>query len=172
MALNLELKIKIISHEEFIKKINLIGGKCIDTILQKDTYYKFQKGLLKLREQNGDFQLVKYNRNEEDGERWSDYSLLFLSGENVNKYLSDLFEVETIVEKERNLYIYKNTRIHLDEVKNLGKFLELETVVKEITKEEAVVEFDKVVEFLDLDISTQIKSSYRDLMINKKPSKN
>ena len=165
MALNLELKIKTISHEEIIEKINLNSGEYIDTLLQKDTYYKIKKGLLKLREQKGEFQLVKYIRNEKEGERWSDYSLLFLSGQNVYKYLSDLFEVETIVEKERKLYIYKNTRIHLDEVNNLGKFLELETVVKEITKEEAMVEFDKVVNFLDLDATQQIKSSYRDLIL-------
>ena len=136
MALNLELKIKVSSHGEMIKLINENGGKFIKTLNQKDIYYKFDKGLLKLREQNGEFELVKYNRNEKEGERWSDYSLLFLKGENVEEYLNDLFTIETVVEKERQLYIYENTRIHLDTVKDLGEFLELETVVKNISKEE------------------------------------
>jgi adenylate cyclase, class 2 len=167
MALNLELKISTASHEYLIEKIIKNGGKSLDTLLQKDTYYKFEKGLLKLRRQNGDYQLVKYNRNEKEEERWSDYSLLFLTGENVEEYLSELFDIETIVEKKRQLFIYKNTRIHLDEVENLGKFLELETVVKEISKEDAKTEFNEVVEFLGLNVAEQIRKSYRDLLIEK-----
>ncbi len=167
MALNLELKIEVKSHDEMIKLINKNSGCFIKTLNQKDTYYKFDKGLLKLREQNGEFELVKYHRNEKEGERWSEYSLLYLKGENVEKYLNDIFIIETIVEKERQLYIYENTRIHLDTVKNLSKFLELETVVKNISKEDAVAEFNAVVDFLDLDIENQIRKSYRDLMLVK-----
>ena len=37
-----------------------------------------------------------------------------------------------MVEKTRRLFIWRHTRIHLDEVKGLGVFLELETVAKEI----------------------------------------
>lgn len=167
MALNLELKIKVSFHEGIIKRIIENGGKFIKTLNQKDTYYKFDKGLLKLRELNGEFELVKYNRNEKEGERWSDYSLLFLKGENVEDYLNDLFKIETIVEKERKLYIYENTRIHLDTVKDLGEFLELETVVENISKEEAIEEFEKVVELLDLDTENQIRKSYRDLRLSR-----
>ena len=167
MALNLEIKIATISQDEMIEKVLKNGGKFLDTFRQKDVYYKFEKGLLKLRKQNGEYQLVKYNRNESKGERWSDYSLLFLTGDNVEDYLMDLFEVEIIVEKKRSLYIYKNTRIHLDVVKNLGNFLELETVVQKITKQEAITEFNNVVRYLELDENKQIKKSYRDLLIKK-----
>ena len=167
MALNLELKIEVDSHEELVSFIIKHGGKKVDILNQKDTYYVFEKGLLKLREVNGDFQLIKYNRNEGDGERWSDYMLLFLKGEDVEKYLSDLFDIEVIVEKQRILYIYKNTRIHLDSVNDLGHFLELETVVKDISQEEAKGEFEEVVKYLNLDLSIQIKKSYRDLMLEK-----
>ena len=165
MAINLELKIKTQTNDLLVEKIISNGGKFIELLPQKDTYYKFDKELLKLRKVKEEFQLVKYNRNEKEGERWSDYSLLFIKGEDVEGYLKDLFEIETIVEKERNLYIYKNTRIHLDAVNNLGQFLELETVVKEITKEEAKIEFYEVVEFLGLDLEKQIRKSYRDLML-------
>lgn len=165
MALNLELKIKVSSHDKISKIIVRNAGQFIKILNQKDTYYKFDKGLLKLRKQNGEFELVKYNRNEKNGDRWSDYSLLYLTGENVEKYLNDIFTIETIVEKERRLYIYENTRIHLDTVKDLGQFLELETVVKNISKEDAVEEFKHVVKFLGLDLDKQIRKSYRDLMM-------
>ena len=52
-----------------------------------------------MRKQNNEFQLIKYNRNEKERERWSEYSLLFVTGNNVEEYLNDLFDIETIVEK-------------------------------------------------------------------------
>jgi len=171
MALNLELKVKIRSHDEVITLLNSIKCEITNTLTQKDTYYKYPKGLLKLREQNGKFQLVKYQRNGRSTERWSDYSILHLSGDNVEKYLEELFEVETIVKKVRNLYIYKNTRIHLDEVKKLGKYLELETVVEEITQEEAKQQFEDVINLLNLESLTGIRNSYKDLVLKNKVNK-
>jgi len=63
--------------------------------------------------------------------------------------------------------LYQNTRIHLDKVKNLGYFLELETVLNNISKDEALIEFNSIVNFLKLNFNNQIRSSYRDLMQNK-----
>ncbi|MCB9206155.1 MAG: class IV adenylate cyclase [Ignavibacteriales bacterium] len=165
MATNLELKLKVNNFEAIIQIILKQNGKFEKVLKQKDTYFQYDKGLLKLREQNGEFELVKYNRNEKAGERWSDYNLLFIKGENIEKYLSDLFKIEAIVKKTRNLYLYKNTRIHLDEVKKLGNFLELETVVKNISREEAIKEFNEIVNFLNLDLKNEIRKSYRDLII-------
>ena len=165
MPINLELKIKIQSENELVSKILQNGGKFIKNLEQKDTYFEFKEGLLKLREENGLFQLIKYSRNEKSGDRWSDYSIITLKGENVDEYLKELFAVETIVEKNRTLYIYENTRIHLDNVKNLGTFLELETVIEKITSDEGSKEFDNVVKFLGLDITKEIRASYRDLIL-------
>ena len=165
MPLNLEIKIKIKSKEEFANKMNLLSAEFIGELNQKDVYFNYAKGLLKLRKQNDKYELIKYNRNEGEGERWSEYSILHLAGDSVEEYLTDILNLEVIVEKKRDLFIYKNTRIHLDEVKNLGEFLELETVVKDITQEEAKDEFNEVVNILQLDIEKVIRSSYRDLML-------
>lgn len=163
MPQNLEVKIKTDNHQKIIEKLKLGAAEDKGLLKQKDIYYQFKKGLLKLRLVNGEYQLVKYNRDEVNPDRWSDYHLLFLTGEDVESYLADLFPIEAIVEKERGLYIYKNTRIHLDSVKNLGNYLELETVVTG-SQEEAKKEFDEVVELLELDLSEQIKTSYRFLV--------
>jgi len=72
------------------------------------------------------------------------------------------------------LYIFKNTRIHLDEVyginelqhklKKLGFFLELENV---ILNGKAKHEFDKIISLLNLNVEQQIRASYRDLITAK-----
>lgn len=166
MAKNLELKIQIDDLDFFKVELNKRNSIFSGTLKQIDTYYSFYKGLLKLRNQNGKYELIKYNRIEKGSERWSNYSLLFINGEEVENYFNDLFEIETVVEKVRQVYIYKNTRIHLDTVKKLGKFLELETVVNNITEDEAIEEFNEVVHFLKLDTNKEIRKSYRDLLLN------
>ncbi|MFZ1289098.1 MAG: class IV adenylate cyclase [Melioribacteraceae bacterium] len=171
MTLNLEIKIKLESFNEILVRISRIHIIEKNTISQKDIYYKVKNGLLKLRSYNNNYELIKYNRNEQNGERWSEYSVLKLSGESVENYFNDLFDLEIIVEKVREIFIYKNTRIHLDEVKNLGKFLELETVVKNISQDEAKLEFEKVVKLLNLDVKNQIRKSYRDLILEKSKQK-
>jgi adenylate cyclase class IV len=165
MALNLELKIKVLSHKKFLSILKMIGAEDRGTLKQKDIYYKVRKGLLKLRVEKKTYTLIKYLRNEK-GKRWSNYELLLMEGKNPEKYLGEIFKIDTIVEKKRKLFLYKNTRVHLDEVKALGKFLELETLLIG-NRKDATERFDEIVKILNLDLSKQIKASYKNLMMGK-----
>ena len=122
---NLELKIKIESLESLIKKLKSINAKQDSILLQKDIYYKTPAGLLKLRIENGTKTLIYYNRDEISKNRWSDFNLLKIEDDNAEDFLSNLFEVGEVVEKERKLFSFNNTRIHLDDEKSLEIFLNL-----------------------------------------------
>lgn len=166
MGKNLELKIKVDEHnfvEQILKESN---AEFIDTLNQKDIYYKYDNGLLKLRNVNGNGELIKYNRDELSSERWSDYEILNVDPEKAELFFRDVLKEEAVVKKVRKLWLYKNTRVHLDEVEQLGNFVELETVVKE-SLEEARKIFDETVELLKLDLSKQLKTSYRTLLMSK-----
>lgn len=163
MPTNLEVKIKIDSFNFFEKKLKENRAVFKGILKQKDIYYNFSKGLLKLRVENDTYYLIKYLRDEKN-KRWSNYEIIELKGKNLEKYLSEIFHVETVVEKTRRLYMYGDTRIHLDNVKGLGKFLELETSVTS-NKKEATIEFNKVVKFLELNLSEQIRASYKNLLM-------
>lgn len=163
MAVNLELKIAIESISKLEESLVEIGADLKGVLNQKDIYYKVDNGLLKLRLENGEASLIKYSRDEKKKDRWSNYFVLKLEGEEVENYFNDFFQIETIVSKKRKLYIYKDTRIHLDLVEGLGEFLELETVVIE-SKEKAKQFFDEIVRLLKLNTSNQIKTSYRYLV--------
>lgn len=163
MAQNLEIKIKLDNIKNMIELLKTLGAEYIDLLVQKDTYYSFDNGLLKLRCVNGKFELIKYKRDEINPDRWSNYELLFIKGDDVEGYLNSILNVEAVVEKERTLYLFKNTRIHLDRVKNLGDFLELETVVAD-SQEIAKDEFEFVADALNLDRDNQLKTSYRFLI--------
>ena len=70
------------------------------------------------------------------------------------------------MKKNANLFWFNNTRIHLDKVKELGNFLELETLVID-GKADAEKRFDEIVRLLNLDLSKQIKKSYKNLIAEK-----
>ena len=68
------------------------------------------------------------------------------------------------VEKERTLYLWKHTRIHLDDVSGLGVFLELETVMDGIDRGEAEEEAWSIIRALDLDPGTFLDVPYLELL--------
>jgi len=165
MALNLELKIKVDSHRKYVSALKQAGAQNPGTLKQKDVYYKVKNGLLKLRIENGTYTLIKYFRNE-NGKRWSNYELMKIEAKNPERYLNEIFDVEAVVFKEREYWLYKNTRVHLDTVKGLGKFLELETLLTR-DRTDATEKFNEIVKILDLDPTKQIHSSYKNLLMKK-----
>ena len=165
MALNLELKIKVDSHAKYISVLKRIGAKDFGILSQKDIYYKVKNGLLKLRVEKDTYTMIKYLRDE-TGKRWSDYELMKLEAKNPKKYLAEIFNIDTVVVKERKYWLYKNTRIHLDTVKGLGKFLELETLLVN-GKSDATKRFNEIVKILNLDLTKQIHASYKNLLSGK-----
>lgn len=78
--------------------------------------------------------------------------------------LAKEFGEKVVIKKERTLWIYKNTRIHLDKVKKLGKFLELETVVRNADLNQAREEYNEVVRLLNLSNYKRHDKSYSDLL--------
>jgi adenylate cyclase, class 2 len=165
MPLNLELKTKVDSHQKYIALLKKANAENMGILHQKDIYYRWKGGLLKLRLEGSSSTLIKYVRPE-TGKRLSNYELLHLEGDDPEKYLGEIFAVEAVVEKKRKLYIWNNTRVHLDEVKGLGKFLELETLFL-ASRKEMEKRFASTVELLGLDPERQIRMSYKNLVKGK-----
>lgn len=162
MPVNLELKVKLKSFYKVKKKLKDINAKNIKLLNQKDVYYKSKGKLLKLRIENGEESLIKYTRDEK-GTRFSNYEVLYFAKGKGEKFFGDIFPIEAVVEKKRQLFMYDNTRVHLDAVKGLGYFLELETLVIN-GKADAKKRFNFIVDALELDLNMQIRKSYRDLI--------
>ena len=165
MPLNLELKIKLETFKKVETILMSIGAKFEGVIPQKDVYYKSKNGLLKLRIVKGTYMLIKYERDEK-GKRWSKYELLELKGKNPENYLSSILKVEAIVEKKRKLYLFNNTRVHLDDVKGLGKYLELETLLVD-GKAGATIRFSTIKKLLEIESMPEIRASYKNLIMQK-----
>jgi len=166
MPVNLELKIKLKSLNPVKKLLTAINAEYMGILNQTDIYYKSTDGLLKLRIENGKESIIKYLRDEKNRDRFSNYQILKFSSGDAAGFLKDVFNIEAIVKKRRFLYMYNNTRIHLDSVRGLGYFLELETLVLN-GKSDARKRFNEIFTLLKLGRYEQFKKSYRDLIMSK-----
>ena len=101
-------------------------------IPQEDTFFNCPHGRLKLREltpQHG--QLVYYHRQDVTGPKHSEYQIFETDNPaGLKVILAEAYGVRGVVSKVRYLYMVGQTRIHLDDVAGLGKFMELEVVLQ------------------------------------------
>ncbi len=107
-----------------------IGAKDHGEIWQQDTYFNVANGGLKLREERpGRPHLIQFERANEPQQRESRYRIIEVEdGPMLSAALAAAVGVRVVVTKRRRLLLWRDVRIHLDEVEQLGRFIELEAV--------------------------------------------
>ena len=164
---NLEFKAEAESLEFLRANLKALEAECSGRLYQVDTYFHVPKGRLKLREvEDYGGTLVYYERPDAAESRYSHYQLCDIANHATFKQMmSDVLGVKVIVEKNRELWTYGNTRIHLDEVLDLGEFVELETVIRDQSEAEAQAEHNHLKETLHIAAADLIPVSYSDLLL-------
>ena len=166
MAKNLEFKVRYDSLDTLLPRLADLKATHRETIHQVDTYFQNPKGRLKLRETDelDEGWLIYYERPNALESRYSIYQLSEIAEPTALKeLLTAALGIKTIVKKQRSLWMYKNTRIHLDIVADLGEFVELETVFQGQSETEAVKEHQHVKTTLNLNAAEPIAISYSEL---------
>src|SRR5215210_79252 len=127
---NVELKAHDPDPARTLERALAAGAQDRGLLRQRDTYFAVAHGRLKLREEEpGGATLIGYERPDAASERVSDYRLVPVAEpEPLRATLSAANGVSAVVVKRRRLLIWETVRIHLDEVRGLGSFLELEAV--------------------------------------------
>lgn len=161
---NLEVKVNVRDKQSVVRLLNNLGAKYVCTMKQDDYYFNLGTDKTKLRIIDGnEYQLITYRRIESKGRKDSTYEIAELSAKEKDELLRKR-KIEKSVEKTRDLWLYGSTRIHLDHVERLGNFLELETVLKDISLSKGEKEFKTVVNGLHIDLASSVPASYSDLM--------
>jgi predicted adenylyl cyclase CyaB len=169
MQFNIELKARCTQLERFREKTVALPHTFEGERRQTDTFFVTPKGRLKLRESDpGGAVLIPYLRKNQPGPRQSDYSLLPVKDAPATRHiLSEMFGVRVVVKKIRSVYIYKNVRIHLDQVENLGNFVEFEAVVRhESERSEARQTLDWLVDYFAIKEEQFVPVAYADLLLS------
>ncbi|MGA7670721.1 MAG: class IV adenylate cyclase [Nitrolancea sp.] len=165
---NIETKARVADLERVRNVALTIGAE--DRGVQRDTdsYFRVAHGRLKLRVSEGipGGTLIAYHRPDQSGSRDSDYCLVaIVDPDALKEALSETLGVLVEVRKRRHLFIYGATRIHLDEVDDLGAFIELETLLGDHARDNAEAEHAFLRVQLGLQIETTIAGSYSDLLM-------
>lgn len=128
---NIELKARLRDIESARKTAAAIATEHPGTQHQIDTYFHCRRGRLKLREIEGQpAQLIWYARPDEQGPKASDYLLVPVGDAPFLKSaLTAAMGVAGVVDKRREIFLWQNVRIHLDQVAGLGTFIEFEAVL-------------------------------------------
>src|SRR5205814_5422120 len=136
---------------------------------QIDTYFHAPHGRLKLREINGRerCELIAYSRPNNTAARASDYLVVPVPHPAALKAaLSSALGIRGEVRKRRELLLWHNVRIHLDDVASLGTFVEFEAVISSADDEAASrSRLQTLYEAVRIREAHLIAESYSDLLL-------
>ena len=132
MPSNIEIKAVLSNRsrtEGLAARLSAVGP---ELITQEDYFFWCPSARLKLRilEPNRG-ELIRYERSDVTEARCSCYLIARTQDpEILVEILTATLGQTGIVKKRRTLYLIGQTRVHLDEVEDLGDFLELEVVLR------------------------------------------
>ncbi|CAH0698498.1 unnamed protein product [Spodoptera exigua] len=172
---NVEIKANITDYENICKVAKELSGGPPKIINQDDTFYNVQEGRLKMRiYADSSATLVRYDRDDIEGPKLSNYELLdFTANESekaklLDEMLKKCLGVRGRVVKERKLYMVGQTRVHIDTVQDLGHFMELEVVLRpEQTLEEGQAIAHDLRTKLGVKEEDLIDCAYVDMLLKK-----
>jgi len=130
-ARNIELKARLADLARARDTAARLGARPLGILRQVDTYFTCAQGRLKLRQiDDREACLIAYERPDRADAKASDYHLVPVAdADALLAALSVACGVVAVVAKRRELWMYENVRIHLDDVAELGSFLEFEAVL-------------------------------------------
>lgn len=137
---------------------------------QIDTYFKAPIGRLKLRQGNIENTLIHYNRPNQAGPKNSQVTYRRLPpNTDLKEVLAAAMGILTVVDKKRGIYFIENVKFHLDEVENLGTFVEIEAIDEtgEIGVEKLKAQCAHYMALFAIQTSDLIEVSYSDLMMRR-----
>ena len=167
MTANIEIKARVHDFTSLQRIAERLSDTPCQVIPQVDTFYNCPNGRIKLRElgpQRG--QLVFYVREDTSGPKHSEYEIFETDNPGGLKLiLAAAYGVRGVVSKVRYLCLVGQTRIHLDDVKGLGKFMELEVVLRQDqTDAEGQTIAEELMEQLGVREEDLIDTAYMDML--------
>jgi predicted adenylyl cyclase CyaB len=172
MPRNIEIKARIDSVDALLPRAQALADGPLQTIEQDDTFFACAQGRLKLREfADGSGELIHYRRTDSEGPKLSDYVRAVVDAPAaLREALARAHGVIGRVRKTRCLLRVGQTRIHLDRVKGLGDFLELEVVLRDgQSEQDGAAIADALCVQLGAARSQRLAGAYLDLLASSAP---
>lgn len=113
--------------------------------------------------------LVQYNRSDVAGPKLSQFDVLITNEPSkLDRMLRTSLGVLGEVKKDRLLFIYQQTRIHMDKVDGLGTFMEFEVCLRpEQTTEDGTEIANKLIDKFGIKDDELMTGAYMDELLQK-----
>lgn len=132
MPSNIEIKARVSDLGTLRSLVESFCDRAVEVLDQEDIFFAAPAGRLKLRilgRQRAE--LIYYQRLDAAGPKPSHYLIAPTSDpESLRAILTSVLQVVGVLRKRRWVYLVGQTRVHLDDVEGLGRFVELEVVLR------------------------------------------
>lgn len=168
MPINIEIKARCRQPEKVLKILKSAGAEYRGIDRQVDTYFNVAEGRLKLREGNIENNLIFYKRSDQSGPKRSEV-ILYPAGKDkgLKEILEAVIGVKVIVDKMRHILFIENVKFHVDSVKGLGSFVEIEAIGEKGEELHLQRQCKQYIRLLGISEDDLVRESYSDLIINK-----
>lgn len=163
---NLELKARDSNPEVTAARCLNLGAVSAGTLEQRDTYFAARHGRLKLRTGESS-ELIAYHRPDDAEPAESAYVRATVSEPgSLAEALDAALGTVVVVSKRRQLFLWEGVRIHLDDVDELGSFVEFEAVLPDAGDETtAAGKLARLRASLEIADDALVSVGYADLLL-------
>lgn len=166
--LNVEIKARCENQDDIRDYLKAHGAEFKGTDHQIDTYFVVANGRLKLREGNIENYLIHYERPNQEGPKQARVTLFESEpGSSLKEVLTKSLEVLVVVDKQREIYFIDNVKFHIDAVKDLGTFMEIEAIDADgnIGEQKLYEQCHKYLDEMGIKDFNLISVSYSDILL-------
>lgn len=164
--LNFEFKARLSDEQHVRAVLKNLRARFVGTDHQVDTYFRVPEGRLKIREGRIENALIFYRRDDKPRARRAAIDMMLLPRRNsVRAILSNALGVLAAVEKRREIFFVGNVKIHLDRVRGLGKFLEVEAISRTGDSKKIHAQARRFQKLFRIPTADIIPHSYSDLIL-------
>lgn len=167
---NIEIKARCHNPDAIRDILQKHNADFIGTDHQIDIYFQVPQGRLKLRKGSIEQKLIFYQRNNQKGPKSSDIHLVPAAHpQKMQALLESALGTKVIVDKQREIYFIDNIKFHIDEVDELGSFMEIEAIDKDgtIGEEKLQQQCQKYINLFSIQEEDLIAESYSDLLLKR-----
>jgi len=168
--LNIEIKARCPSAEKIRRILVEKNADFRGVDEQEDTYFNCSNGRLKLRQGRIENNLIHYFRENSSDPKTSQVTLFATkNAATLKKILTDAYGKKVVVKKRREIYFIENVKFHIDEVDELGSFVEIEAIDSDGRFSEAELreQCEKYLQLFDIQKSDLLAKSYSDMLLEK-----
>ncbi|MFW9917873.1 MAG: class IV adenylate cyclase [Candidatus Thorarchaeota archaeon] len=164
--INFEFKAKCKNPSRIISYLEAASAQYKGLDHQIDTYFNVKFGRMKLREGQIENYLIWYDRPNKKEAKKSEVILFKSTGlSTLREILTASLGVLAVVEKQRRIYFLNNVKFHVDSVKSLGSFIEVEAQGVPGEEKSLLQQCEYYKDHLQVAKEDLIDYSYSDLMI-------